>query len=179
MKTEKECPFCRTNATVSKNIDTLQSIFSDCLCGKFIIDQKALEDESEYSKILKTDESKILFSGYLRNNQPTTITSEFINERLPAILDYCKDITLNDKISKSKRYLYKKTVFIGNPVSINTNELYTLFYLKHTDVLLLKIITRIFSGYRATITNKTVINWKSNKFTNMLQRYSYGICNHT
>ncbi len=65
METEnKECPFCKADAKVDINSDTLQSIFCGCLCGKFIIDRKALEDSGEYNKILETDEDKILFSGY-------------------------------------------------------------------------------------------------------------------
>ncbi len=137
METEnKECPFCRIDATVSVNIDTLQSIFSDCLCGKFIIDRKALEDSGEYNKILGTDEDKILFSGYLRNNQPITITSEFVSEELPGILGYCQQIPLDEKISKIKRYIHQKTTTLGKKVSIDLANLHTMFYLKNSEELL-------------------------------------------
>ena len=131
METEnKECPFCKADAKVIKNFDTLQSIFSGCLCGKFIIDQKALEDSGEYNKILGTDEDKILFSGYLRNNQTTTITEEFISEELPGILDYCQGIPLSEKISDIKNYIYQKTTLLGKNVPIEVRKLFTLFYLK-------------------------------------------------
>ncbi len=132
---KKECPFCKTDATVSVNRDTLQSIYSDCLCGKFIIDQKALEDSGEYNKILGTDEDKILFSGYVRNNQPITITSEFISEELPGILDYCQQIPLDEKISKIKNYIYNQTSSIGMPLSINIAKSYTIFHLKNSQEL--------------------------------------------
>lgn len=137
METEnKECPFCKADAKVIINFDTLQSIFSGCLCGKFIIDQKALEDSGEYNKILGTDEAKILFSGYLRNNQTITITSEFISEELAGILDYCQTIPLNEKISRIESYIYQKTTSIGKSVPLEVEKLYTLFYLKtHSELV--------------------------------------------
>jgi hypothetical protein len=131
METEnKECPFCKADAKVIINSDTLQSIFSGCLCGRFIIDLKALEDSGAYNKILETDEDKILFSGYLRNNQTTTITEEFINEELPGILDYCQQIPLDKKISEIKSYIYQETTTLGKHVPIEVRKLFTLFYLK-------------------------------------------------
>jgi len=124
METEnKEGPFYKAYEKVLINSDTLQSIFSGCLCGKFIIDRKALEDSGEYNKILETDEDKILFSGYLRNNQTTTITEEFINEELPGILDYCQQIPLDKKISEIKRYIYQETTTLGKHVPIEVRKL--------------------------------------------------------
>lgn len=137
---KKECPFCRTDATVSINRNTLQSTFSGCLCGKFIIDRKALDDSGEYNKILGTDEDKILFSGYLRNNQPITITEDFIRDELPGILGYCKGITLSEKISKIKSYIYQKTTAIGKYIPIELKNLYTLFYLKNSSELIKLLI---------------------------------------
>jgi hypothetical protein len=130
-----ECPFCKELSTTIKDFDTLQSTYSRCLCGKFIIDQKALEDSGEYNKILRTDEDKILFSGYLRNNQPTVITEKFISEELAGILDYCQQIPLEEKISKIKSYIYNETLSIGMPLSINLAESYTIFYLKTSQEL--------------------------------------------
>jgi hypothetical protein len=127
---QKKCPFCKTDAIVGVNIDTGQLAYTDCLCGKFIIDQIALEDIGEYNKTLKTDEDKILFSGYLRNNQTTTITEEFISEVLPGIRDYCKQIPLDEKISKIKNYIYQETTSLGKHVPLGYDKLYTLFYLK-------------------------------------------------
>ncbi|MBT4733330.1 hypothetical protein HOB87_15395 [Candidatus Woesearchaeota archaeon] len=131
---EKECPFCKERSSTIKNFDTLQSTYSDCLCGKFIIDQKVLEDSDEYNKILRTDEDKILFSGYLRNNQ-TTITEEFISGDLPGILGYCQRKTLSEKISYLKSYIYQETTLLGKSVPIEVGKLYTLFYLKEPKEL--------------------------------------------
>ncbi len=64
MKEESGCPFCGELAETIKDFDALQTRFSDCLCGEYIIDRKALEDYGEYNKILKNDEDKKLFSGY-------------------------------------------------------------------------------------------------------------------
>ncbi len=119
MTKKKECPFCKIDALVGENIETLQYIFSNCLCGKFIIDRKALADKSEYNKILKTDDAKKLFSGYLRNNQTITITEKFISEELAGILEYCQTIPLNEKISRIESYIYRKTTSIGNSVQLD------------------------------------------------------------
>ncbi len=136
MKTENQgCPFCGTDATEIKNPETLENTYSGCLCGKFIISRDALDDYGEYNKILKNDEDKKLFSGYLRNNQPITITSKFIREELPGILDYCQTIPLSEKISKIKSYIHQKTPSIGEPVQIEYRNLYTLFYLKNSNEL--------------------------------------------
>jgi hypothetical protein len=133
---EKECPFCGKWAKIIQNPDTIQTTFRDCLCDKFIISEKALEDASEYKKILKTNEEKILFSGYLRNHKTIEITSEFISEKLSEILDNCKEITLSEKISKIKSYIYNETSSIGMPLSINIAKLYTIFYLKNSKEFL-------------------------------------------
>ena len=140
---KKECPFCKTDAIVHKNGMELKYEYADCLCGKFIIDQIALEDAGEYNKILKTDEDKILFSGYLRNNQTITVTEEFISEELPDILDYCQTIPLNEKISKIKNYIYQKTTSLGKNVQLEVDKLYTFFYLKtHSELVKLLIYLR-------------------------------------
>lgn len=136
MKTvEQECPFCGELAKTTQDFETLQTTYRDCLCGEFVIDEDALDDVGEREKILKTDEAKILFSGYLRNNQPLTITNEFIEEDLPGILDYCQTIPVSEKISKIKSYIYQKTPSIGEPVQIENRNLYTLFYLKNYNEL--------------------------------------------
>ncbi len=127
---EKECPFCGKWAKIIKDSDTEDTTYRDCLCGKFIISLKALEDASEYEKILKTNEEKILFSGYLRNHQTIEITSEFISEKLSEILDNCKGITLSKKISDIKNYIYQKTTSFVESVPIEASKLYTFFYLK-------------------------------------------------
>ncbi len=139
---QKKCPFCGADATVAEKPMERKYTYTDCLCGKFIIDGIVLEDSGEYNKILKTDEDKILFSGYLRNNQssqknnqPITITEEFISKELPGILDYCQQIPLDEKISKIKSYIFQKTTSIGNPVQISYLTVYPLFYLKNSDEL--------------------------------------------
>ncbi len=140
---KKECPFCRTDASVHENVMELKCVYADCLCGKFIIEQIALEDTGVYNKILGTDEDKILFSGYLRNNQTTTITEVFISEELPGILDYCQRKTLSEKISDIKNYIYQKTTSIGKSVPLEVEKLYTLFYLKtHSELVKLLIYLR-------------------------------------
>ncbi|MDR4504906.1 MAG: nucleoside 2-deoxyribosyltransferase [Candidatus Scalindua sp.] len=140
MNTEnKVCPFCGIEAQIYKNPDTLETTYSNCLCGKFTIERRALDDK-EFLKILTTDEKKILFSGFLRNNQSITLTSEFIGKELPQILEYCQTIPLSEKISKIKSYLYQKTSSIGKSLVVEYRNLYTLFYLKNYSELI-KLLT--------------------------------------
>ncbi len=135
MKKER-CPFCREDADVNVNIETLDLTYSNCLCGKFIIIRGVKDTPYEYNKILTTDEAKKLFSGYLRNNNQTVkITKEFIREELPGILDYCQGIPLNEKISKITRYIFEKTTSLGRSVQIDLKDLHTLFYLKNSSEL--------------------------------------------
>ncbi len=117
---QKKCPFCGADATVAEKPMERKYAYTDCLCGKFIIDGIVLEDSGEYNKILKTDEDKILFSGYLRNNQTITITEEFISKELPGILDYCQQIPLSEKISKIERATYtRKRLPLENPYRLD------------------------------------------------------------
>lgn len=102
------CPFCDNDAKIIDIPATLQYRYYDCLCGEYVISKDALDD-SEYKKILKTDNSKKLFSGYLRNNQGLSITNEFISKELLDIINYCNSIPLEEKISKLLHYLYKET----------------------------------------------------------------------
>jgi len=163
---QKKCPFCKTDAIVGENTDTGQLAYTDCLCGKYCIDMNPRDDAS-YDASLKTDEDKILFSGYLRNNQssqkdnqPITITDEFVREELPGILDYCKEKTLDEKISKIKSYIYQKTASIGQHVQLEVEKLYTFFYLKtHSElVAILKYLQESNILHKTPVDTNTIVN---------------------
>lgn len=135
METENRvCPFCGSKATAWEDRSTLKNIYRGCLCDEFIISRDVL-DNLKGNKILETDEAKKLFSGYLRNNKPITITNEFINDKLQEILDYCQSISLDEKIYKIKNYIYQETTFLEEPIKINFENIYTLFYLKKSEEL--------------------------------------------
>lgn len=121
------CYFC--DKPVEKTEDPSQNLFrfSGCLCGKYLINTEVLEDK-EYHKILTSSQKKRLFSGYLRNNQIVKIDRDFESNKLEDIIEYCENITLQEKIQKVREYFYNKTSFIGEGIPHKSKELYILFY---------------------------------------------------